>query len=347
MVASPHIVVLGAGSVGCYVGGAWLAAGLDVTFIGREAIAADVAGHGLSLSDESGWKTRLPPEAVKFFTKPVALGRADIVLLTVKSPATAEAAQQIARHAKREPVVISFQNGVSNVETLETLLPKLKIVQGLVPFNVAYLGEGRWHKGVSGDLFVEDAAVTKALADRIGDRAGRLQLRSDMASAAWGKLLLNLNNAVNALSGKTLLEELSQRDYRRILAASMVEALEIMKLAGIRPAQLGPIPPNLLPHAIGAPDIVFRNLLLKVMKIDATARTSMFDDLAAGRQTEIDYLNGEVVKLARSLRRRAPVNERLVELVKQREAGIERLWSAAELREYVLERHPGAAGFGY
>jgi 2-dehydropantoate 2-reductase len=347
MAASLHIVVLGAGSVGCYIGGAWLAAGMNVSFIGREAIAADIGGHGLSLSDESGWKTHLPVEAVPFSTKPAALGRADIVLLTVKSPATAEAARQIARHAKRRPTVISFQNGVSNVETLKTLLPKLEIVQGLVPFNVAYLGEGQWHKGVSGDLFVEDTAITTDLAERIGDRPGRLQLRSDMASAAWGKLLLNLNNAVNALSGRTLLEELSQRDYRRVLAASMVEALEILKAAGIRPAKLGPLPPDLLPHAIGAPDIVFRNLLLKVMKIDAKARTSMLDDLLAGRQTEVDYLNGEVVKLAMSMRRRAPVNERLVDLVKQREAGIERLWSAAELREYVLERHRGAAGFGY
>jgi 2-dehydropantoate 2-reductase len=73
----------------------------------------------------------------------------------------------------------------------------------------------------------------------------------------------------------------------------------------------------------------------------------MADDFAAGRQTEVDYLNGEVVKLAASLGRAAPVNAAIVGLVKQAEAGVQRLWSARELREHVLGRHKGAAGFGY
>jgi 2-dehydropantoate 2-reductase len=73
----------------------------------------------------------------------------------------------------------------------------------------------------------------------------------------------------------------------------------------------------------------------------------MADDFAAGRETEIDYLNGEVVKLARSLGREAPVNSAVVELVKQRELGVERAWSAGELRKYVLEGHRSVAPFGY
>jgi 2-dehydropantoate 2-reductase len=168
-----------------------------------------------------------------------------------------------------------------------------------------------------------------------------------MTGIAWGKLLLNLNNAVNALSGLTLLQELQQRDYRRVVAASMVEALDLLKSAGIEPAQIGPIPPKLLPHAIAAPDWVFRNLLLRVQKIDSNARSSMYDDLAARRPTEVDYLNGEVVKLAETLGRDAPVNRAIVELVKQRELGVEHLWSPGDLRKYVLEGHRGVAIFGY
>jgi 2-dehydropantoate 2-reductase len=168
-----------------------------------------------------------------------------------------------------------------------------------------------------------------------------------MEEIAWGKLLINLNNAVNALSGETLLNQLSKRDYRRVVAASIVEALDLLKAAGIEPAQIGPVPPKLLPHAIAAPDFVFKNLLLRVQKIDAEARSSMADDFAAGRETEIDYLNGEVVKLARSLGRQAPVNSAIVDLVKQRELGVERDWSPEELRRYVLEGHRGVAMFGY
>lgn len=347
MAEPQRIVVLGAGSVGGFIGGAWHAAGLNVSFIGRDRIAAEVTEHGMRLTDLDGWSARIPPQEAHFSTKPAALAKADIVLLCVKSGDTEAAARQIALHAKRKPAVISFQNGVSNAEALKRLLPKHEVVQGIVPFNLTYNGEGRWHKGVSGTLMAGDRPVTRALAGRIVSGPARLRLAGDMAAVAWGKLLLNLNNAVNALSGKTLIEELSQRDYRRVVAASIIEALDLLKAAGIEPAQSGPIPPKLLPHAIGAPDIIFRNLLLKVQKIDGKARTSMLDDLEAGRPTEIDYLNGEVVKLAERLGRDAPVNRAIVDLVRQREAGVEHLWSAADLRRHVLEGHRGAKGFGY
>ena len=347
MSAGPNIVVLGAGAVGCFIGGAWHAAGLNVSFVGRDNVARDVREHGINLSDLDGWSARIPPAELSFSTKPAVLAKADIVLLCVKSGGTEAAARQIALHAKKKPAVISFQNGISNVAVLQRLLPKLKIVRAMVPFNVAYRGAGRWHKGVGGTLMAADAAATRMLADRLTAGPARLELATDMESVAWGKLLLNLNNAVNALSGRTLLEELRERDYRRVLAASMVEALELLAKAGIQPAQLGPIPPKLLPHAIAAPDFIFKNLLLRVQKIDDKARSSMLDDLEAGRATEIDYLNGEVVALARRLGATAPVNGAIVELVKQREAGVEHLWSPENLRKYVLEGHRGVGLFGY
>ena len=342
-----HVVILGAGSVGCFIGGAWLAAGCSVSFVGRERIRDDIAANGLALSDHAGWRVHLAHDLIDFSTRPAALAKADIVALCVKSSDTAAAAKQIATHGKKKPVVISFQNGVGNADTLRTLLPKLEVVQGMVPFNVANLGKGRFHKGTSGELVAGETEATRALAERIGDRPGRLRLAQDMKAVAWGKLLINLNNAVNALSGETLLEQLGKRDYRRVVAASIVEALDLLKAAGIEPAQIGPLPPRLLPHAIAAPDFIFKNLLLRVQKIDARARSSMADDLAAGRETEIDYLNGEVVKLARALGREAPVNGHIVDLVKQAEMGIDRTWTAAELRAYVLEGHRGVEIFGY
>jgi 2-dehydropantoate 2-reductase len=167
-----------------------------------------------------------------------------------------------------------------------------------------------------------------------------------MTGIAWGKLLINLNNAVNALSGRTLLEQLKERDYRRVVAASIVEALDILKLAKIEPAKIGPVPPKLLPHIIGAPDFIFRHFL-KIQKIDAKARSSMYDDLKAGRPTEIDFLNGEVVKLAQRMRKTAPVNEAIVELVRQAEAGVEHLWAPQDLRRHVLDPHLRTPLFDY
>jgi 2-dehydropantoate 2-reductase len=342
------IVVHGAGSIGCFVGGAWAAAGLDVAFVGRERIGEAIAREGLTLTDYGGWRARLAPDRVDFSTRPAALAKADVIALAVKSTGTAEAAKEIGRNARKGAVVLSLQNGISNADTLRTLLKdRFEVVQAMVPFNVAYLGDGRFHKGVAGELVAAEHEVTQAIAARMTGGPAALRLAKDMPAIAWGKLLINLNNAVNALSGRTLLEQLRERDYRRVVAASMVEALDVLKAAKIEPAKIGPVPPHLLPHVIASPDFLFNNLFLKIQKIDARARSSMADDLAAGRETEVDWLNGEVVKLGRQVGVPTPVNAMIVSLVKQREAGVEHLWSPSKLLDHVLEGSRIAPGFGY
>ena len=342
------IAILGAGSVGCFIGGAWQAAGLKVTFIGRDRIGKAIEADGLTLTESDGWRVHFPPAEVDYATKPAAMAKAELIALCVKSNATAEAAKEIARHARKGATVVTFQNGVSNADVLrEALGTKFEVVQGSVPFNIAYLGHGRFHKGVSGDLIAGESEATRALAKAIGDKPGRLRLAADMKAIAWGKLLINLNNAVNALSGRTLLEQLKERDYRRVVAASIIEALELLQEAGIEPAKIGPVPPRLLPHAMAAPDLVFNNLFLKFQRIDSKARSSMYDDLHARRPTEVDWLNGEVVKLAKSLGREAPVNQSILELIKVAEVGVEKVWTPEELRWHVLQGRKVAPGFGY
>ena len=232
--------------------------------------------------------------------------------------------------------VISFQNGVSNLDVLEHELRKrFKLIRGMVPFNVAYLGEGRFHKGVAGELWAEDRPETRALAQRIGVSPAALRLSDDMLGLAWGKLLINLNNAVSALSGRTLLEELREREYRRIFAASMREGLRLLGKAGIEPAKVGAVGPKLLPWVVSAPNWLFNTIFMKAWKIDAKARSSMADDLAAGRKTEIDFINGELVRLAERLGVDAPVNRRIVELIRKAESGAPP-WLPAGLRREVL-----------
>lgn len=340
-------MVHGAGSIGCYVGGLWLAAGLDVTLLGREKVKQEIAQHGLAVSDNQGFAVKLEPARVRFETKPAALRKADIILLTVKSTGTEKAAREIARAAKGGAIVISLQNGVSNPDTLRRMLPRQQVVQAMVPYNVVRLGPGRWHRATWGELTAADHEATRDLAARIGDRPGRLLIAKDMQGVAWGKLLFNLNNAINALSGTTYLAELKQRDFRRVFAAAIIETLAVLRKAGIRPAKIGKVGPELLPHVIGAPDFVFNNLFLKVQKIDPKGRGSMADDFDAGRPTEIDWLNGEVVKLAESLGMRAPVNAAIVELVKQAELGVHRTWDAKQLCDHILGGHRKVKGFGY
>jgi 2-dehydropantoate 2-reductase len=336
MAGGPKVAILGAGSVGCFIGGAWAAAGVPVTFIGRPRLSKDFDEHGLTLTDYSGWHAHLPPGDVDYRCGPEALEDAELIALCVKSGDTADAAKQIAEHATQGALVISFQNGVSNVDVLEQGLGgRFEAARGMVPYNVAYLGEGRFHKGVAGDLYAEKRAGARRLAEAVADGGGELKLSDDMLGLAWGKLLINLNNAVNALSGRTLKEQLQQRDYRHVFAASMTEGLDLLKRADIEPATVGPISPQSLPRIIRSPDWLFNNVFLKRWKIDTKARSSMADDLGAGRKTEIDFLNGELVRLADRLQRTAPVNRAIVDLVHKAEAGAEPL-SPAALRKAVL-----------
>ena len=334
--AAAKVVVHGAGSVGCFIGGCWQAAGIDVTFVGRPNFAEDIANHGLTLTDSGGWQVHL--DKVDYRTDPAALAEADIIALTVKSAATADAAREIAKHCREGALIISFQNGISNVDVLKAELGnRFQVARGMVQYNVAFLGEGRFHKGVAGHLYTEDLPETRALAGRIGDGPAVLEVSDDMLGIAWGKLLINLNNAVAALSGRTLLDELSQRDYRRVVAASQREGLRLLKRAGIEPAKIGGVAPSLLPFIIGSPDWLFRNVFLAKWKIDAKARSSMNDDLIAGRRTEVDYLNGELVALAERLGMDAPINRRIVELVRLAERGVDP-WGPGTLRRKVLGR---------
>jgi 2-dehydropantoate 2-reductase len=313
-------------------------AGLHVGFIGRPSFDAEIHDHGLTLSDYSGWQASLSPAQVDYRCEPDLLADADIVALCVKSGATADAAREIAQHGRPGATVISLQNGISNVDVLKRELgDRFAVVRGMVPYNVAYLGNGRFHKGVAGDLYADDRPEMGSLSEEIGQSPAALRLSSDMLGVAWGKLLINLNNAVSALSGRTLLEELREHDYRRVFAASMSEGLRLLDKAGIEPAKVGAVGPRLLPWVIGAPDWLFHNLFMKAWKIDAKARSSMADDLAAGRKTEVDYINGELVHLAERIGAEAPINRKVVELIRKAEAGAP-AWSPAELRREVLGR---------
>ncbi|WP_026923991.1 2-dehydropantoate 2-reductase [Glycomyces arizonensis] len=323
------ICVYGAGSIGCYVGGRLAATGAEVVFVGRERIARQLAGHGITVTDWRGAELRAP--APRYETSPDAAAGADLVLVTVKSAATATAAAELAPRLKPGAVVIGFQNGLRGAEILREGLSGTAVLPGTVGFNVVNRGAGWFHCATSGELEVQahdDLSAWTAAFERAGLP---LTQHDDMAGVQAAKLLLNLNNAVNALSGLPLKEELSRRAYRRCLAAAQREALAAFAAAGIAPARLTPLPPKWTPFLLGAPDAVFTRVAARMLAIDPLARSSMWEDLEAGRATEVDYLNGEIVAMARAHGTEAPVNERLAALVHDAEAGGRRDWTGEEL----------------
>lgn len=331
-----NVAIFGAGSIGCYIGGCLAYAGASVTLIGRPRMLDTIRTNGLTVTDYLGRKQRVPAEALTLSSDAVDATGSDLVLLTVKSAATAEAAQELSKVLRSGVPVISFQNGIGNADVMAPLLPANPCIPGMVPFNVLALGEGKFHQGTEGHLVVQETRLPHGTEDLFSTAKLTLKLPKDIRPIQWGKLLINLNNCVNALSGVPLKEELSQRGYRLCVAGAMREALKLMTKAGIEPAKATNLPPKLVPWLMSVPDWIFVRLASKMLAIDPLARSSMWEDLEAGRRTEIDWINGQVVNLAEQLGTTAPVNSKLIALIRQAEQGGKRDWSAKELASAVL-----------
>ena len=308
------IAVMGAGSVGSYYGAMLARAGHAVTLIARPRHVTAIADRGLL------FETKAFTEAVPVTATADAAGvaGADIVLFCVKSTDTVAAGRDMRPHLGTDTTVLSLQNGVGNVPVLRQRLPGRRVLAGMVAFNVVGRGEGRFHRATSGDIVIEqDEAETAQALSVLG-----LKLRAspDIAGVQWGKLLVNLNNALNALSGLTLQEQLAQRPWRLLLADQMAEGLAALKAARVRPVSPTPIPSHLVPHLLRLPDPIFNRLLGRTMKIDPEARSSMSEDLQRRRHTEIDYLQGVIAEIAERHGLPAPLSRRVVALIKRAEA---------------------------
>ena len=318
MISDRPIGVAGAGSIGCFVGGMYAAAGRRVALLARPRVIQEIEGHGLRLTSFEGLDRNIASSQLTLSDNPSIFSDAGVVLVTVKSADTAEIADVIARHAPADAVVVSLQNGVGNVSVLRERLPGRRVLAGMVPFNVIALGEGRFHRATSGDIVIEqDDAAT---ADRLSVPGLRMRPSPDIAGVQWGKLLLNLNNALNALADLPLRQQLAQRAWRRLFADQMAEGLAAMKAEGVKPVSSTPIPVSWTPHLLRLPDAVFAMLLGGTMKIDPEARSSMWQDLQRGRRTEIDYLQGLITGIADRRGLKAPLSRRIVALIKSAEA---------------------------
>ena len=135
--ADARIAIAGAGSIGCHAGGCLALAGRKVSLLARPRIADAVGAHGLAIFDLGGRRRPLAPDRLEASADPaVALEGAGIVLVTVKSGATAEMAELVAAHAPADAVVVSLQNGVVNARTLRQVLGDRRVLAGMVPYNV-------------------------------------------------------------------------------------------------------------------------------------------------------------------------------------------------------------------
>lgn len=311
------IVVAGAGAIGCFVGGMLAAAGRRVALLVRPRVKTEIERFGLLLTDFDGSEKRLGAGQLALSEDPSIFHSAGIVLVTVKSADTADIADQIVQHAPEDAVIVSLQNGVGNVAVLRERLGGRRVLAGMVPFNVIAMGGGRFHRSTSGDIHVGEDPENTAAALSVAGLTVRAS--GDITGVQWGKLIINLNNALSALSDLPLAAQLANRDWRRLFADQMAEGLAALKAAGITPVSATPIPMRWSPALLRLPDAIFKAILGRTMKIDPEARSSMWQDLKQGRKTEIDYLQGAVIALAERNNVSVPLMRRIVALIKEAE----------------------------
>ncbi|MGN8080866.1 MULTISPECIES: 2-dehydropantoate 2-reductase [Variovorax] len=332
------VTVLGAGSIGAFVGGALLSAGADVHLIGRSAMGQRISKHGLHVSDLHGWDVSIPADAVRFSVRVEGLPPSDFLIVAVKSADTEGVLPDIRRLAKPGSIVASFQNGVDNVQKLRSALPNHIVLGAMVPFNVVQLPDGRFHRATLGELMAEGHEAWHPWLSLFSDARLPLALRTDFDEVQWGKLLLNLNNPINALSGEPLRVQLSTRGYRRVLAVLVEEALMALDAASIEPAAVGGLPCDQIPALLRLEDQEYLSMVPAISAMDPQARSSMWEDLEAGRPTEVDHLNGAVVRLAARHGGTAETNMAICELIHAAEKGGDRRMSPdALLRALSLE----------
>jgi 2-dehydropantoate 2-reductase len=315
------IAIVGAGAIGCYLGTMLCQSpDFDVMFIGRERMALESAAYGLTAQDLDGACYQVTSPVV--YTEFEALRSAQLVLVTVKALDLELVLTQLSRHLSPDSLVVAMQNGVAIAPLYQQFLTQT-VLRAIVPFNVVKISPGFYARTTGAEMIWQQTEDVRILAvlkqlQRQGIQSKQLV---NIKAAEFGKLLLNLNNAINALSDIPLQQQLLQRSYRVLLAAAMLELLDLCQRLQIETYSYTSVPNRFIPFLLKMPDWLFKRLAKNMLAISPDARSSMWDDIQAEKATEIAFLNGAVVTLAEQLELDAPVNRVLVQLVKRKEQG--------------------------
>ena len=292
------IAVMGAGAVGCYYGGLLARAGHEVTLIGRPGHVEAIRRTGLRLQT-ADLDLHVPLAAS---TEPDAVRDADIVLCCVKTSDTALAAAAMAPFLRPDAVIVSLQNGIENPELLRVVLPH-EVIPAAVYVATAMAGDGHVRHHGGGQLVIGQSPGSEAIAAMLSEAGIPVDVSDNIEGVQWSKLVINCAyNALSAITGLPYAKLVQQPGIEQVLQDVVEECLTVATRAGITLAGDVHAGVQRIPHTMP----------------EQTSSTAQ--DLKRGRPTEIDWLNGYIVRKGRKLGVPTPVNHTLHTLVKALES---------------------------
>ena len=297
--SSLKVAVMGAGAVGCYYGGMLARAGHEVVLIARPQHVEAIARDGLRM------ETRTFDQQVRLAasSEPGAVQGAELVLFCVKSTDTESAGAQIRPHLAPDALVLTLQNGVDNADRLRTVLPQHAVAAAVVYVATDMAGPGHVRHHGRGELVIEPsmskAFSSQAVAQALIAAGVPTEVSSNVRGALWAKLILNCAyNAISAITqlpyGKTVAGE----GVKDVMRDVVVECLAVAQAEGVQVA--------------GDVNAAVANLADSM----PSQYSSTAQDLARGKRSEIDYLNGLIVRRGEALGIATPANRVLWALVK-------------------------------
>nr|CAI78619.1 ketopantoate reductase [uncultured delta proteobacterium] len=295
------IIILGGGAMGSLLGSFLITGDNDITILCRShEHANEINRKGLiieALSREKIYKIRTS-------TDPCSIGYADLILVMVKTYDTSNAIRTILKNIKPETMVLTLQNGIGNWEKIASIVGQEKVLAGVTAQGATFIEPGRIRHGGVGPTHIGELnqKISKRLEKLVllFNSAGLETYASDnIEKILWQKLVINVGiNAITALTGILNGKIASVPEASAISLAAVSEAVDVAMALGIK-----------LEHDQG-------KKCLKVAEATQNNRSSMGQDVDRHRKTEIDAINGAIIKLGNDMGIQTPVNQTLYQLIK-------------------------------
>lgn len=298
-----RVAVMGAGAVGCYYGGMLARAGHEVTLIGRPQHVQAVQAQGLRLDTQQfDERVRLAASA-----DPAAVAGAQLVLFCVKSTDTESAGEQIRAHLAPGALVLCLQNGVDNAQRLRRVITTNDVAAAVVYVATEMAGPGHVKHHGRGELVIEPTAASERMARALAAAGVPTEISPNVRGALWAKLILNCAyNALSAIAQVPYGELVQATGVKDVMRDVVDECLAVARAEGVQ------VP--------GDVDAAVRRIAETMPK----QYSSTAQDVARGKPSEIDHLNGLVVRLGQAHGVPTPANRvlhTLVKLIEQRRGG--------------------------